>query len=155
MLSDSDIDKAQERLEYILATYPEVADKYSEGDEEFCARLEDLCTNSSFDIKTFSVESLYSSGAVHGTSWDKITPSSNQQSSSTQPEVSSTSDEVIDLWGTTDEVNNSDVQQEGNIVSDFEGSAEINLFGEEDIANNVNNVENSVESVETVENDTA
>lgn len=155
MLSDSDIDKAQERLEYILATYPEVADKYSEGDEEFCARLEDLCTNSSFDIKTFSVESLYSSGAVQGTSWDKITPSSNQQSSSTQPEVSSTSDEVIDLWGTTDEVNNSDVQQEGNIVSGFEGSDEIDLFGEEDIANNVNNVENSVESVETVENDTA
>lgn len=148
MLSDSDIDKAQERLEYILATYPEVADKYSEGDEEFCARLEDLCTNSSFDIKTFSVESLYSSGAVQGTSWDKITPSSNQQSSSTQSEVSDTPDEVIDLWGTTDEVNNSDVQQAGNIVSDFEGSDEIDLFGEEDIANNVNNVENSVESVE-------
>ena len=155
-----DITVIEQRLEYILDTYPEVAEQYMSGDDvEFCARLEDLCANSNFDIKTFSVESLYSSGAVSGTSWDKIKPKTSNieppddifRAKDTTPAQGTTTDEddIIDLFGSDDDISGSAVE---NSLDCQDNSALFNNDVENSVENSVNSVNNSRDSVNFVEN---
>lgn len=165
MANDTDITVMEQRLEYILDTYPEVAEQYMSGDDlEFCARLEDLCANSNFDIKTFSVESLYSSGAVSGTSWDKIKPkTSNTEppdnifgSTDESPAQGTITDdeEIIDLFGSDDDIltspaeNSLDCQDNSALFNDdVENSVENSGAGVAVVENSIENVEDSVGSV--------
>lgn len=155
-----DITVIEQRLEYILDTYPEVAEQYMSGDDvEFCARLEDLCANSNFDIKTFSVESLYSSGAVSGTSWDKIKPKTSNieppddifRAEDTTPAQGTIADEddIIDLFGSDDDISTSAVE---NSLDCQDNSALFNSDVENPVESSVNSVNNSRDSVNFVEN---